>query len=261
MSEAALTIIPRGEDLPAFDPAPSTALTPMAMLSQALSRGVSPEALDKLLTFQERWEAGQARKAFDAALAAAKAEMPVIAKNKLVDFPTNDGKARTTYRHEDLGEIARTVDPVLARHGLSYRFHTTSEINQPIVVTCIVSHRDGHSEKNTLSGPRDDSGKKNQLQQMGSTITYLQRYTLKAALGLAAAADDDGASAGDEQRDTITDEQCDALSQRVTRLKANLDRFLQYFGIECIADLPAARLIEANRMLDAKEHQAGKAVQ
>lgn len=261
MSEAALTIIPRDETLPAFDPAPSTALTPMAMLSQAVGRGANIETLDKLMALQERWEAHQARKAFDSALAAAKAEFPVITKNKLVDYASSDNKSRTTYRHEDLGEIARTIDPILGKHGLSYRFHTTSELNQPIVVTCIVSHRDGHSETNTLSGPRDDSGKKNQIQQMGSTITYLQRYTLKAALGLAAAADDDGASAGDQQSDTVSDEECAVLSKRIASTKANLDRFLQHFGIECIADLPASRLGEANRMLDAKEHQAGKAVQ
>lgn len=255
MSEAALTIIPRDEDLPAFEPAASSALTPMAMLSQALSRGVSPEALDKLLTFQERWESGQARKAFDAALAAAKAEMPVITKNKLVDFATNDGKSRTTYRHEDLGEIARTVDPILAKHGLSYRFHTTSELNQPIVVTCIVSHRDGHSEKNTLSGPRDDSGKKNLIQQMGSTITYLQRYTLKAALGLAAAADDDGRSSCGP--DVISEAQVEQLVELMQSVGADRARFLNHFQIEQLADLPAEKFQKAVSMLNSKPRQGG----
>ena len=66
---------------------------------------------------------------------------------------------------------------------LSYRWRTTSEINQPVSVTCIVSHRSSYSETNTPSAGRDDSGKKNSIQQVGSTITYLQRYTLKAALG------------------------------------------------------------------------------
>ena len=54
-------------------------------------------------------------------------------------------------------------------------------------MTCVLSHRDGHFEETTLTAGRDDSGKKNAIQQVGSTITYLQRYTLKAALGLAAA--------------------------------------------------------------------------
>ena len=49
-------------------------------------------------------------------------------------------------------------------------------------MTCVVSHRLGHSEENTLTAGRDESGNKNNIQAVGSTITYLQRYTLKAAL-------------------------------------------------------------------------------
>jgi len=46
-----------------------------------------------------------------------------------------------------------------------------------------------------MSGPPDDSGKKNPLQQIKSTVTYLKISTLEAACGLAstdASADDDG---------------------------------------------------------------------
>jgi hypothetical protein len=222
-----------------------TALTPMAMLGQAVERGASIETLEKLMGLHERFEANQARKAFDAALAAAKSEIPVILKNRLVDYASTDGKSRTTYRHEDLGEIARTVDPILARHGLSYRFLTTSEINQPISVTCIVSHRDGHSERNMLTGPRDDSGKKNAIQQMGSTITYLQRYTLKAALGLAASADDDGKTS-EESSDFITDDQVMELRDLILSVDGEEGFFKK---IMKVSDLG---LIYANKFEDAK---------
>ncbi|MFN0022779.1 MAG: ERF family protein, partial [Parvularculaceae bacterium] len=168
--------------------------TPMEMLAAAINRNMPVETLDKLLTLQERWEKNETRKAFDAAMAAAKAEIPTISKNRTVDFTSQKG--RTHYRHEDLGEIARTVDPILAKHGLSYRFRTTSEPNQPITVACIIAHAAGYQEVNTLSAGRDESGNKNAIQSIGSTITYLQRYTLKAALGLAASLDDDGAATG-----------------------------------------------------------------
>lgn len=249
MANAALAILS-----PESDAAPSgyavSAITPMAMLSQAVERGANPETLEKLLALQERWEAGRARKAFDEALAAAKAEIPVIRKNRIVGFDNKDG-SKTEYRHEDLGEIAKTVDPILARHGLSYRFRTTSEINQPISVTCIVSHRDGHSEENTLTGPRDDSGKKNLIQQMGSAITYLQRYTLKAALGLAAAADDDGKSSG-VQTASISEDQLGQIVELIESVGADKPRFLRHFQIEGLADLPAAKFEQAVRMLNAK---------
>lgn len=250
MSSAALTVIHNDDALPAAGYS-ATPITPMAMISHAVSNGASIEAIEKLMALHERIEAAQARKAFDSALSAAKSEIPVIVKNKLVDYASTDGKSRTTYQHEDLGEIARTVDPILAKHGLSYRFKTISEINQPISVTCIVSHRDGHSETNTLSGPRDGSGKKNDLQQMGSTITYLQRYTLKAALGLAAAADDDGRSS-DGGPETITEEQVGELLELMDSVGADKPRFLKFYQIETLADLPAARFSEAIERLNAK---------
>lgn len=250
MSSAALTVIHNDDALPAPGYS-ATPITPMAMISHAVANGASIEAIEKLMALHERIEAAQARKAFDAALSAAKSEIPVILKNKLVDYASTDGKSRTTYRHEDLGEIARTVDPILAKHGLSYRFKTVSEINLPICVTCIVSHREGHSETNTLSGPRDGSGKKNDLQQMGSTITYLQRYTLKAALGLAAAADDDGRSS-DGGPETITDDQVGELVELMDSVGADKPRFLKFYQIEALADLPAARFGEAIERLNAK---------
>ena len=105
-------------------------------------------------------------------MAAAKAEIPVIAKNRTVDLTSPKG--RTHYKHEDLAEIARTVTPILAKHGLSYRYRTSSVPNEPVTVTCIVSHRGGHAEENILAAGRDESGNKNSIQAIGSTITYLQ---------------------------------------------------------------------------------------
>lgn len=53
-------IIPAAQTLPA-------AVTPMDMIDKALASGASPEALEKLLALQERWEANQAKRAFDTA--------------------------------------------------------------------------------------------------------------------------------------------------------------------------------------------------
>jgi hypothetical protein len=220
----------------------------MELLDRAMGMGATPETLKQLMDLQERHEASQARKAFDEALSAAKSEIPVISKNRVVNYEHNSGGGMTSYRHEDLGEIARTVDPILSKHGLSYRFRTNSAPNEPISVTCIVSHRLGHSEENTLSAGRDDSGKKNQIQQMGSTITYLQRYTLKAALGLAAAADDDGASA---EIDAITDEQAQAFRKMCDDLNGDEKKLCAHVGAEDVESMTPRQLKKATSTLNA----------
>lgn len=227
---------------------PAREVTPLTLLSQALSSGADPATLREFMQLQREFRRDQAKAAFDNAIAAAKAEIPVIIKNRVVDFTSTKG--RTHYRHEDLAEIARTVDPILSKHGLSYRYRTSAEINQPVIVTCVLSHRDGHSEETSLPGGRDDTGNKNSLQQIGSTISYLQRYTLKAALGLAASADDDGRASGDPG--TISDEQIAELRALIVRAAPDLPKFLDNFGIEDLADLPVLRLSEAKMILNMK---------
>ena len=94
----------------------------MEMAFSLIQNGADLGSVREMLALSKELAADQARRAFDAALASAKAEIPPINRNRSVDFTSARG--RTNYRHEDLAEIARTIDPVLARHGLSYRFRT-----------------------------------------------------------------------------------------------------------------------------------------
>lgn len=244
----------RDHDLPSIERNTSVT-TPAEMLSRALENGASMEVMEKLMALHERWEANQARKAFDAALADAKGEIPVIFKNRQVDFTS--AKGRTNYRHEDLAGIARTIDPILKRHGLSYRFRTEQD-GSTVRVTCVVAHRGGHSEENSLAAGRDESGNKNSIQAVGSTITYLQRYTLKAALGLSASTDDDGATAED-QSGTISAEQEKELRELVEKAGGEVEKFCQWAKISELSDMLAVRFPTAKLRLLEKIAKASEA--
>ena len=210
--------------------------TPMEMLNRALMSGATPETLEKMLALQERWEKNEARKSFDKAIALAKAKIPTIVKNREVSF----GAGKTSYRHEDLAEIAKAIVPVLSEFGLSYRFRT-NVTDKLIVVTCILSHEGGHSEENSLPGPADTSGSKNAIQSIGSTVTYLQRYTLKAALGLAASNDDDGVSASNGNGELISPKQLDEIFELLDGNDDRIARFCDLQKLDALADMPASR--------------------
>lgn len=229
----------------------TAAMTPMEMLDRAVSQGASVETLSKLMDLQERWEQNQARKAFAAAMSAVKSELPKIVKSKVVDFTTSKG--RTNYRYEDLASIMDQVGPVLSRHGLSVRYRTTAEPNSPITVTCIIEHADGHHEENTLMAGRDDSGNKNSIQQIGSTVTYLQRYTLKAALGLAAATDDDGGKADDAG--PITEAEREIILTMIDDTESDIEKFCAALQIQSVAEMPATMFRRAVNMLEAKKRK------
>lgn len=195
----------------------------LSMIDRVLSNPDLPvEKLEQMFDLYQKVQASEARKAFDAAMAGAKSEIPVIRKSRTVSHETKTGGTKS-YVHEDLGGIAEIVDPILAKYGLSYRYRTSSNVNEPISVTCIIAHKQGYFEETTLSAGRDDSGNKNSLQAIGSTITYLQRYTLKAALGLAAAKDDDAKAASG---DTLSEAQVDTLFDLIAETESNVGQFL-----------------------------------
>jgi len=168
---------------------------PLAAITQALRDGATPETLERMMSLQERYEAAQAKAAFNGAIAAAKAEITPIVKTRTAGFESQRTGTRTEYQYEDLAAIATAVDPILARHGLGYRYSAKTG-DMAVSVTCILFHSHGHSEETTLTAGLDNSGSKNPIQSLGSALSYLQRYTLKLILGLAAAKDDDGAAAG-----------------------------------------------------------------
>lgn len=178
-----------------------TESSPFGMMLTALGRGASLELVESAMKLQERWEANEARKAFVQAMADFKAEPLEIFKRKQVGYTTDKG-GFVGYKHAELSHITDVVVPAMARHGLSHRWDLQQGSGR-IVVICTITHRLGHSESVSLDGAPDNSGKKNGIQQVASTITYLQRYTLLAATGLATKddADDDGKGAGEDGRD------------------------------------------------------------
>lgn len=168
-------------------------ITPAAMIQQAIQQGSGVDVMERLLALQERYDAFNARKAFDDAMADLRKNLPKITKSREVDFTTTKG--RTNYRFEDLAEITEALAEPMSAVGLSFRWYTDNE-QGGVKVTCRITHRDGHYEETSLFGPVDGSGNKNPIQAIGSAVTYLQRYTLKAAVGIAASHDDDAQEVG-----------------------------------------------------------------
>ncbi len=157
--------------------------TPAALLALAVSKDLDIEKLKGLMDLQERWEKTEARKAFYAAMGAFQSEMPSLAKDTAVNF------GQTHYRHASLGAISTAIRASLHAHDLSYRFEIENT-EKGLSISCIVTHAAGHSERTTMGAPPDTSGSKNAIQSLGSTVTYMQRYTLVAALGLVTADED-----------------------------------------------------------------------
>ena len=215
------------------------------------------DKLERMLALKRDHDRDNARVAFAAALAAARSKIPPIVKGATVDFTSSKG--RTHYKHETLAGIAKVIDPILSEFGLSYRFRT-DQGNGGVRVTCIIAHAHGHSEETSLTCAPDGSGSKNPFQAVGSAVTYLQRYTLKAALGLSAEIDDDAQSAApgpDSQMGrpaevkTISQEQFVQIREKADEAGVSEDQITKTAGIEHLHDLPADSFDPLMRKLQA----------
>lgn len=170
---------------------------PLEILQAAVEKNLNPETLKQLMDLQERYEANEAKKEFVEAMNQFKANPPTITKNKHVKA------GQMEYDHATLDHVCDEVTSALSAHGISHRWKV-SQNDKLIKVTCVLTHRRGHSEETTLEGPADTSGSKNAIQAIGSSVTYLQRYTLLAATGLASKyGDNDGAGGNGGTLDDI----------------------------------------------------------
>lgn len=168
-------------------PAEQRMTTPDDLLSLALRQGADLDRLERLMTLKREYEKDEARKAFAEAMAAFKAERITIEKDKFVSHKGG------SYHHATLGNVVNVLAEALSRHGLYHTWATKQE-GELVQVKCTLTHRLGHSESIAMSACYDNSGAKNSIQQLGSTITYLERYTLMAITGTAATDQDDDAA-------------------------------------------------------------------
>lgn len=203
----------------------------------ALQMGSSPELIQKLMDLEERRmdlaerdKANLAKEAFVLAVAEFKENAPVVLTDK-------DNKHFGS-RYASKGQIVNTIAPAMAKFGLTHRW----EIKQPdnmVEVTCILTHKMGHSEKSVMQAPPDTSGggSKNPIQQIKSTRTYLQVATFEDVTGTAAGADldDDGNAAGKPADEFITEDQAKDITKRLKKIYGDdASMFLNWIGVDTV---------------------------
>ena len=180
------------EDKPMVEAPVLQAMDPMALITLGVQRGDDVERMTQLYELKKTFERDEARKAYHLAVAQFKNESIEIIKNKTVAYKD------VSYNHASLDHIVEVTAPLLAKHGLSHNWDLEQGDKGRVTVTCVLTHSLGHSNKVALVGSPDDSGSKNNIQRVASTVTYLERYTFLAITGLAAKdQDDDGANSGE----------------------------------------------------------------
>lgn len=201
--------------------------TPADLIKEAVAGGADLEKLEKLLSLQERWEGNEARKAYHKAMSEFKANPPKIEKDRKVAYKD------VRYAHASLANVCEKINSALSQHGLSASWQTKQD-NGSVTVTCKITHTNGHSEQTSLTANPDNTGSKNAIQAIGSTIAYLERYSLLCLTGLATH-DMDNDAVGQE---TISKEEVLKIKNGIKDLGGNIkakeQKLLKYLKAESI---------------------------
>jgi ERF superfamily len=240
----------------------------------AIARAASDPAVDvgkmrELLAMQREILAEHAK--MDAAEAKARVLelMPRITKRgeiiiteRAKGAPSNEASGtrkiiqRTKYaKYEDIDKIIR---PILAEHGFTLTHTTSANPAGGLLVTGVLKHKGPHGvfvETSEMPLPLETSGSKNNVQGVGSSMSYGRRYTTTALLNLIFEGEDDDGNGGSKPPELLTDEQVAELSQLMTAAGAKLDLFLEAYEIPTLGDLPADKFEHAKERIRAYQQR------
>jgi len=206
----------------------------MRLIQLAIDKNADMDKLEKLMELHLINEERQAKKAYHKAMADFKTSPPELIKDKTVSH------SGMSYKHASLGNITSAINSELTKYGLSASWDVKQGNGNLIKVICIITHELGHSESCEMIAPPDDSGKKNKIQQIASTVSYLQRYTLLAVTGLASNEADNDGQTEQLSKKTISAEQQTALLVKLQGKNIDPAIVCSEFNISDFAELTEA---------------------
>ena len=216
-------------------------VTPMDMLKIAIEKGADLAQMEKLMDMSDRYEASMARKAYVQAMSKFRAECPPIAK-------TRKGHNNT---YAGLAETIEQIKVAMSASGLAHSWEMSQE-GESITVTCCITHEMGHQECTSMTAAPDAGGSKNKIQAIASTVSYLERYTLFAKLGLASAEmDDDGNLAG-AKVEYITPHQIADIEALAEEVGVKVQSMCAHYNCKHIGVFPAKLYNDAVANLEAR---------
>lgn len=237
----------------------SPALQPTTMVQAIMHMAKDPDfdvaKFDALLKMQERTEARQAEIEFNRALARLAEQMPRVKKNGRVELLDKNGHSKGSYAFAKWEDIDRVIRPLMTTEGftLSFDAQPRGSDGGGLVITGTLLHRDGHSRSASMPLALDTGPGRNNLQAMGSTLSYGKRYCAEMLLNIVREGDDDDAFRGGSE--PITDEEVAELNRGLIETRSDLNRFLEYMRVDALPDIQKHQLAEARNLIDQKRRR------
>ena len=217
-------------------------------LMQLLSNpDVPADKLQIMLQMQREILADRRREAFETAFVAMHAKMPRVNKHGLVELIAKDGRKLGSYKFakwEDMDEVLR---PHLEKFGFALRFTQINGETGLVTVRGELVHIDGHSVSSERAVPPDRGPGRNDLQAIGSSISYAKRYLAEGLCNIVRQGEDNDGQAIPKP---ISAAQVKELEGLLKSIKTSPQTFLRFFvtgadALDEIQERDFPRLINA----------------
>lgn len=215
-----------------------------AAIEIATRDDVDNDTLCRVIKWADDERRNSQRRDLDMAMVFAMGDMPSV--------PMTGHNKHTNVRYATLDDITKTARPVLKAHGLALTFDVECAADS-VTVTAFITHGHGASKSASITLPFDRHKSRNDVQSMGSSITYGQRYTAQALLGISVAPDDDGQGAADGAKIDLSQ----VTDLRVAFEETDTDeaKFCAAMGAATIHDLPLRDFDRAMGLLKQKRER------
>lgn len=174
--------------------APTLISDDLVLMFERLAKdpAVDVQKLQQLIEMRKEIMRLDAEAAYNAAFAEMQPFIPVITERKDGD----NGK----WSFAPLEDIVEPLRPILSRFGFSVAHKTVWPDAKTVKVIGILKHRAGHSETSEFQAGADQTGSKNAIQALGSTVAYGKRYTVKDLLCIVTRGEDDDGSTSEQHK-------------------------------------------------------------
>jgi len=226
------------------------ASNPSDLLRLAVESGADVDKLEKLMALQERWQAGQARKAYDTAMAEFQANMPSVIKTRVV---TNKS-GQEMYKHANTDDITSAIRKPEHENGFSHRFDFKPIESGGCITTCIVRHAEGHEERTTVTIPSTTGMNTNAAQNRGIEMQYGAKYALCGAYGITLGDEDTDANVPAAQAATVTAPQAKVIRGLLSVIDDGVNieaKILESWNLEAVENIKASDFDRLIKRLNA----------
>lgn len=223
-------------------------ISEMTML--ALQSSDPASAVEKLMTMRHLEQDRMAEREFNDALNRFHDECPPVVKSRTAQIATRGGGSYS-YKYIELGALDRTIRPIARKHGLRWKW-TTTTIDGEKQAVCVLSHVGGHREESSFPYSEESSAPISGAQKSGAAFTYAKRQSLLAVFGLSAYDSDTDGTLPHALPGTITEQQAADLETLLEEVGADRAKFFAWAGVAYVEDLPADKYQQAVRLLEKK---------